>query len=58
MPEGVSPASCCLQMVMKDVFKNFDEEGWLIVTVDNILVLADDYEDAFAEFQRVIECCH
>jgi hypothetical protein len=52
MPEGVSPASGYLQMVMKD------EEGWLIVIFDNILVLADDYKDAFVKFPRVIERCY
>jgi hypothetical protein len=50
MPEGVSPASGYLQMVMKD--------GSLIVIFDNILVLADDYVDAFSKFQRVIERCY
>jgi hypothetical protein len=41
-----------------DVFKDFDEEGWLIVIFDNTLVLADDYEDAFVKFQRVMERCY
>jgi hypothetical protein len=27
MSEGVSPASGYLQMILKDVFKDFDEEG-------------------------------
>jgi hypothetical protein len=27
MPEGVSPAIGYLQLVMEDIFKDFDEEG-------------------------------
>jgi hypothetical protein len=58
MPEGVSPASGYLQLIMKDIFKDFDKEGWLIVIFDNILVLADTYDDAYSKFQRVIDRCH
>jgi hypothetical protein len=52
MPEGVLP------QVHIDIFNDFDKKGWLIIIFDNILVLADTYEDAYSKFQRVMDRCH
>jgi len=55
LPEGVGPASGLLQMIVRDVFKGF--EDWTIVIFDNFLILADDYEDAYAKLEKVLYRC-
>jgi hypothetical protein len=55
MPEGVSPASLILMAIMGEVFADYYE--WMIVIFDNILVLAHDYNDAFAKLVKVITRC-
>ena len=44
LPEGVSPASGHLQYTMMRMFGDFDD--WAIVIFDNVLLLANDPEDA------------
>lgn len=56
MPEGVGPASFILQQVMDTVFADFKE--WMVVIFDNILILANDYADAFSKLKICINRCH
>ena len=55
LPEGVGPASGLLQHIVRQVFTGF--EDWTIVIFDNFLILADDYEDAYQKFDKVLKRC-
>ena len=55
LPEGVGPASGLLQHIVRKVFAGF--EDWTIVIFDNFLILADDYEDAYQKFDKVLKRC-
>lgn len=55
MPEGVSPASGVLQSIMHKIFSDFDE--WSIVIFDNLLLLAESYEDAYNKLNEVLKRC-
>jgi hypothetical protein len=55
MPEGVGPASGILQRIVADCFKDFDE--WSIAIFDNLLVLADDYDDAYRKCNIIFDRC-
>ena len=55
MPEGVPPASGILQKHMEDIFKGF--EDWTVVIFDNLLVLADDYDDAYKKCELILDRC-
>ena len=55
LPEGVGPASGLLQHIVRKVFTDF--EDWTIVIFDNFLILADDYEDAYQKFDKVLKRC-
>lgn len=55
MPEGVPPASGILQKHMEDIFSGF--EDWTVVIFDNLLVLADSYQDAFAKTEMILDRC-
>ena len=39
--------------IMDEIFADYMD--WMIVIFDNILVLADDYEDAFQRLVKVID---
>ena len=41
--------------IMYDIFVDYME--WMIVIFDNMLVLANDYDDAFQKLVKVIERC-
>jgi hypothetical protein len=56
MPEGVAPASFILQEITRKIFGDFDE--WTIAVFDNLLVLADSYEDAYAKLEIIIDRCN
>ena len=56
MPEGVAPASFILQEVMTQIFGDLEE--WSIVIFDNMLVLAEDYEDALRKLKIIINRCN
>jgi len=56
MPEGVAPASFILQEITQKIFGEFDE--WTIAVFDNILVLADSYEDAYRKLEIIIDRCN
>jgi hypothetical protein len=56
MPEGVAPASFILQEVTRKIFGDFDE--WTIAVFDNLLVLADSFEDAYAKLEIIIDRCN
>ena len=56
LPEGVGPASGLLQHIVRDAFNGF--EDWTIVIFDNFLILADDYDDAYAKLERVLKRCN
>jgi hypothetical protein len=55
LPEGVGPASGLLQHIVRDAFVGF--EDWTIVIFDNFLILADDYDDAYAKLEKVLKRC-
>ena len=55
LPEGVPPASGILQKFVSEVFSDFEE--WTIYIFDNLLVLADDYQDGYAKVRRILERC-
>ena len=55
MPEGVPPASGILQKHMESIFKGF--EDWTVVIFDNLLVLAQDYDDAFKKCELILNRC-
>jgi len=55
LPEGVGPASGLLQSLVSKIFAEF--EDWTIVIFDNFLILAEDYEDAYVKFDKVLKKC-
>ncbi len=55
LPEGVAPASGVLMCVMDEIFSEFRE--WMIVIWDNMLICAEDYEDAYEKLVLVIRRC-
>ena len=55
LPEGIALASIILQERVKSIFADFDE--WMIVLFDNILIMANTYEEMFARLKLVIERC-
>lgn len=56
MPEGVAPASFILQEITRKIFGDFDD--WTIAVFDNLLVLAEDYDDAYRKLEKVIDRCN
>ena len=56
MPEGVPPASGILQKHMEEIFAGF--EDWTIVIFDNLLVLANSYQDCYEKTQKILERCN
>lgn len=56
MPEGVAPASFILQEITRKIFGDYDD--WTIAVFDNLLVLADSYEDAYAKLEIIIDRCN
>jgi len=55
VPEGIPIGSGILQQEMSELFRDFSE--WCIVIFDNILILANDYEELFARFDRFLSRC-
>lgn len=55
MPEGVSPASAILQEIVAKLFYDFLD--WTIAIFDNLLVLAESYDDAYTKLERVLKRC-
>ena len=55
MPEGVGPASAELQRVMESIFSDMSQ--FSIVLFDNILVMADDFDDARIKLEKVLKRC-
>ena len=55
MPEGVSPASHVLQKAVTEIFGDFS--AWTVVIFDNILILANDFQDAYMKMERVLDRC-
>ena len=55
MPEGVAPASILLQDVMRSIFSDFAE--WAVIIFDNILLLANDFRDAYDKLDRFLDRC-
>ncbi len=53
--EGTTPATGILHQTIVDIFRDFEE--WTIVLFDNILILADTYEDAYAKFEKFLDRC-
>jgi len=55
MPEGIGPASGILQSIVASVFADYAE--WSIAIFDNLLVLAHDYDDAYAKVDLILNRC-
>ena len=55
LPEGVSLASHILQKWMDIIFK--DCEDWLIVIWDNLLVMADTYDELYDRLEQFLDIC-
>ena len=55
LQEGVGPASGILQKTVQSIFIDFD--SWMIVIFDNFLILATDYQDAYAKLELFIDRC-
>ena len=55
MPEGIAPATGVLQEVVREIFADFSD--WAIVIFDNMLILANDPQDAYEKLERVIDRC-
>ena len=55
MPEGIAPATGVLQEVVKEIFSEFSD--WAIVIFDNMLILAEDFQDAYRKFEIIIDKC-
>ena len=55
MPEGIGPASGILQSVVAELFEDFSD--WTIAIFDNLLVLADDYKDAYEKLEMILNRC-
>ena len=54
MPEGISPATAILQEMVRTMFSCFD---WVIFLYDNLLLLAYDYDDAYAKLDMFFDRC-
>ena len=52
LPEGVPPGSGLLQEMVMDIFGEF--EDFCIIIFDNLLILANDYDDAFEKAKLVV----
>ena len=55
LPEGVGPASSVLQSIVADLFADFDY--FVIATFDNLLVSANDYDDAYRKVELILDRC-
>jgi hypothetical protein len=55
LPEGVSPASGILQMIVQSIFSDYAD--WMIVIFDNFLILAHTVDDAYAKLLKVLQRC-
>lgn len=55
MPEGIAPATFVLQETVSNIFNEFSD--WTIAIFDNLLVLADDYDDAYKKLEKIIDKC-
>ena len=55
MPEGIAPATGVLQETVREIFDEFSE--WAIVIFDNMLILAEDAQDAYRKFEKILDKC-
>ena len=55
MQEGIPIASFRFQQVMVTIFEDFLE--WMIVFIDNLLILATDYQDLYDKIVLVVRRC-
>ena len=53
MPEGCSPSQGVLMTFMKEAFIEY--ENWMIVLYDNILVLANTFDEAYEKLVLVLQ---
>ena len=54
MPEGIGPGSAVLQETVRTLFADFT---WSIVIFDNILILAENYQQAYERFEIFLDKC-
>lgn len=54
VPEGIGPASFLLQEIVMNIFGDLE---WAIVIFDNMLILADDYQDAYVKLEKFLDRC-
>jgi hypothetical protein len=57
MPEGLGPATSIYQRVMRAIFKDFIEERWFFVIIDNISFGGDTFEELATRMVRVLDRC-
>lgn len=55
MPEGIGPGSFVLQETVRRIFADFSD--WAIIIFDNVLILANDHDDAYQKLDRFIDRC-
>jgi hypothetical protein len=55
LPEGVSPASGVLHSTVAKIFAEYDE--WMIVIFDNVLILANEYQEAYEKLEMFLKKC-
>ena len=53
LPEGCTPATAYLTLVMKKILGDFIAQGWLLVLFDNFLVGATDASDLLAKLELI-----
>jgi hypothetical protein len=56
VPEGTSPASFYLQKIVQGIFEDFSD--WMIVIIDNLLILGNTYEEIYDKTTKVIDRCY
>jgi hypothetical protein len=55
LPEGVSPVSGVLHSTVSKIFEEY--KAWMIVIFDNVLLLANDYQEAYEKLQLFLARC-
>jgi len=55
MPEGIGPASAELQRVVAEIFADFSD--WTVAIFDNLLVLCEDWDDAYRKLELILDRC-
>ncbi len=57
LPEGVTPASCTLQKAMRVIFSDLEQEGWLVVVFDNMVIGCNSIDEGLVRFEQFLTRC-